>query len=70
MAFLVLNDLDVIFGQFYLNVFIRSCNEGKKYVVSEEFLKFKFKESEQIAGFIWIMVFSLGWLFLFALSTI
>ncbi len=45
-AFLFINDMDIILGEFYVKFFVRSVRDGNKIIKRGDFLSFKFTVTE------------------------
>jgi hypothetical protein len=45
-AFLFINDLDTILGEFYVKLFVRTIKDGNIIIKRGDFIKFKFTHAE------------------------
>ena len=63
-AFIFINDMDVILGDFYVKFFVRPTKDGNKIIKRGEYLCFKFTVSENKAAILWVTIFFISWIYL------
>ena len=63
-AFLFINDMDIILGDFYVKLFVRPCKDGNKIIKRGEYLCFKFTDSENKTAVLWVFLFFISWIHL------
>jgi hypothetical protein len=63
-AFLFINDMDIILGDFYVKLFVRPTKDGNKIIKRGEFLSFRFSSSENRTAILWVSIFFISWVFL------
>jgi len=63
-AFLFINDMDIILGDFYVKLFVKPCKDGNKIIKRGEYLSFKFTHAENQAAAFWVFLFFISWIHL------
>lgn len=63
-AFLFINDMDIILGDFYIKFFVRPSRDGNKIIKRGEFLHFKFTIAENRTAILWVSIFFVSWVYI------
>lgn len=63
-AFLFINDMDIILGDFYVKFFVRPTKDGNKIIKRGEYLSFRFTASENRTAILWVSIFFISWVYL------
>jgi len=64
VAFIFINDMDEIVGDFYIKFFVRASCDGKMILYKGEFLKFKYNRYETKSAILYVAIFLISWIFL------